>query len=105
MEVDRGVLIKLLEAFADTSEVLHRELMLHQMLFTAACHAKGLNKGEIENAIHLARQRSMERINAACRPDHQSLLEKLPQIVDLLASHQDEALRVLKEFVPKGKPN
>jgi hypothetical protein len=105
MEVDRDVLIKLLEAFADTSEVLHRELMLHQMLFKAACQDKGWNEGEIENALNLARQRSMERISAACRPNHQSLLEKLPRIVDLLASHQDEALRVLKEFVPKGKPN
>jgi hypothetical protein len=105
MEIDRDALIKLLGAFVDASEVLQRELMLRQMLFAAACKTKGLDEKQIEDAVDRARVAMAEKINAACQADYQNLLEKLPQIIDLLASDQDAALRFLKEWTPKGSPS
>jgi hypothetical protein len=105
MEIDRETLIKLLEAFADASEVLHRELMLYQLLFTAACKAKGLTEGEIQKAVNRVRMESTETINEVSRATHQGLLAKLPQLVDLLASDQDAALRFLEEWDSRGLPN
>jgi hypothetical protein len=105
MEIDRQTLIKVLEAFVDASEVLQRELMLHQMLFSAACKTKGLTEEETQKAVDRGRIASTERIKASCQANYQSLLAKLPQLVDLLASDQDAALRFLKEWTPKDPPN
>jgi hypothetical protein len=105
MEIDKHTLIKLLEAFADTSEVLQRELMLYQTLFAAACKTAGLNEVETQKAVERGREAMAPRINAACREGHQALLAKLPQIVDMLDSNQNEAFRLLKEWTPKGPPN
>ena len=105
MEIDRQTLIKLLGAFVDTSEVLQRELMLYQMLFAALCKARGLTEEETQKAADRGRLASAEKIAAACQSDHQRLLEKLPLIVDLLASDQNKALRFLREWTPKGLAN
>jgi hypothetical protein len=105
MEIDKDTLTKLLEAFVDTAEVLQRELMLYQTLFAAACKAKGFNETETEDIVAKARPTMMPRINAASRESYQALLAKLPQIVDMLASDQGEALRLLKEWIPKGPLN
>jgi hypothetical protein len=105
VQIDRESLIKLLEAFADVSEVLQRELMLYQMLFSAACKAKGLNEGETQKAADRVRSTNAARIKEASQESYQSLLAKIPRIVDLLASDQDAALRLLNEWTPKGPPN
>ncbi len=105
MEIDRQTLIKLLEAFVDVSEVLQRELMLYQMLFSAACKAKGLNEEETQKAADRVRSTNAARIREASQESYQSLLAKLPRIVDLLALDQDAALRLLKEWKPTGLPN
>ncbi len=105
MEIDKHILIKLLEAFADTSEVLQRELMLYQTLFAAACKTAKLNEAETQKAVERGREVMAPKINAACREGHQGLLAKLPQIVELLDSDRDEAFRLLKEWTPKGLPN
>ena len=105
MQVEREVLIKLLGAFADAMEVVHRELALYQMLFTAACKAKGLTDEETKQAADRGRIAVAEKIDEACTKDYRTLLDKLPQIVDLLDSDQDAALRYLKEWNPKGTPH
>lgn len=79
--------------------------MLYMSLFNSACKAKGLDQKQTQEAVELARKAIQEKIIKQSEPSHQSLLEKIPQIVDLLASDQDEALRVLKEWTPKGPPN
>jgi hypothetical protein len=105
MEIDRQTLLRLLEAFADTSEVLQRELMLYQSLLSGACKVKGLSEAGIEEVVKIGRERLYPAIAEASREAHQSLLEKLPQIVDLLEADQGGALRLLKEWNPKGLPN
>ncbi len=105
MEIDRQALTKLLEAFADTAEVLQRELMLYQLLFYGACRTKGLTDEETQKLVERGRTQSIERIRAKCHPEHQDLLAKLPQIIDLLASDQDAASKLLREWIPKGRPN
>jgi hypothetical protein len=105
MEIDRETLIKLLEVFADTAEVFQRESALYQLLFTAACKAKGLTDGEIQAAVDRGRIESADRIKTTFQAGHQSLLARLPQLVDLLASDQDAALKLLRESTPKGLPN
>ena len=105
MEIDRETLIKLLEAFVDTSAVLQRELMLYQQLFTAACQATGLTEDEIQTAVARGRMESSEKLNDISQTIHQSLVAKLPQLVDLLASDHDAALQFLGEWAPEGRPN
>ena len=105
MEIDRQALIKLLEAFVDVSEVFQRRGMLYQNLFSAACKANGLNDEEIQKVFDAGRKEVSPKIDEECRSDYLSLLAKLPQIVDLLDSNQDEAFRLLKEWTPKGLPN
>jgi hypothetical protein len=105
MEIDRNTLIKLLEAFVDTSEILQRELMLYQTLFKAACKTSGLDETETQKALERGREAMTPKINAACREHYLTLLAKLPQIVDILDSNQEEAFRLLKEWTPKGQPN
>jgi hypothetical protein len=105
MEIDRNTLIKLLEAFADTSEVLQREFMLYQMLFSSACKARGLNETQALKAVEQGRELLAPKISDTCRKDYLALLAKLPQIVDMLDSRKDEAFRLLKEWTPKGPPN
>lgn len=105
MEIDRQNLIKLLEAFVDVSEFFQRELLLYEMLFSAACKAKGLDEKQTQDAVTRGRSASARRIKEVCQAGYQSLLAKLPQIVDLLASDQDAALRLLKEWTPKGPLN
>jgi len=105
MEIDRDALIKLLEAFVDTSEVLQRELMLYQGLFTAVCKAKGLDDNQTREAAERGREAMAAKISAVSREQYLALLAKLPQIVDILDSNQNEAFRLLKEWTPKGPPN
>jgi hypothetical protein len=105
MNIDRHTLIKLLEAFVDTSEVLQRELMLYQTLFAAACKAKGLDETQTQKAVTRAREEMAPKISAESREQYLDLLAKLPQIVDMLDSDRDEAFRLLKEWTPKGPPN
>jgi uncharacterized protein YoaH (UPF0181 family) len=100
MEIDRGTLIKLLEAFVDTSELLQRELMLYQTLFAAACKTAELSETETQNAVERGREAMAQKIS-----EYQALLAKLPQVVDLLDSNRDEAFRLLKEWTPKGRRN
>lgn len=104
MEIDREVLIELLKALLDASEATHRELEFYRTLFLAACKAKGLNETEIRALEERARGERMAKIAAQRRSDHQSLLEKVPRIVELLASDQAAALRLLQEWTPKGPP-
>src|ERR1022692_5349795 len=105
MEIDKHILIKLLEAFVDTSEVLQRELMLYQTLVAAACKTSGLDETQTQKAVERGREAMTPKINVACREQYLSLLAKLPQIVELLDSNRDEAFRLLKEWTPKGPPN
>jgi hypothetical protein len=105
VQIDRESLVKLLEAFVDTSEVLQRQLMLYQTLFAAACKTAGLNQSETQIAVERGREQMAPKISAACRGQYLDLLAKLPRIVELLASDQDAALRFLKEWTPKGPPN
>jgi hypothetical protein len=105
MEIDKQILVKVLEAFADTSERLQHELMLYQSLFAAACKTAGLNESETRKAVERGREAMYDKIKLACQEAHQDLLGKLPQIVELLDSNRDEAFRLLKEWTPKGPPN
>lgn len=105
MEIDKQKLISVLEAFVQTAHVFERELMLYQIMFKTACRTQHLTDKEIENLTSQARKASVDRIKAATEPAIKVLLEKLPQIVDLLDSNRDEALRVLQEWKPKGPPN
>jgi hypothetical protein len=105
MEIDKHILIKLLEAFVDTSEVLQRELTLYQTLFAAACRAKGLDETQTQKTVKLGREKMASKIQDASREQYLDLLAKLPQIVDMLDSNRDEAFRLLKEWTPKGPPN
>jgi hypothetical protein len=105
LEIDKYVLIKLLEAFVDNSEVLQRRLMLYQTLFAAACKSKGLDEAQMHKVVERGRAEMAPKISAACREDYLGLLAKLPQIVELLDANRDEAFRLLKEWTPKGPPN
>ena len=105
MQVDRAILIKLLEAFLDASEVTARQLSLFQTLFNAACKAKGMNDEEIQKVIAKGRESLSPKIDEAHRANYLSLVDAIPQIVDLLEKNQDEALRYLREWTPKGLPN
>jgi len=105
MEIDRPTLIKLLEAFVDTSEVLQRELMLYQTLFASACKTSGLDETQTQKAVERGREAMTPKISAASREPYLALLSKLPQIVDMLDSNQNEAFRLLKEWTPKGPLN
>ena len=105
MEIDRSTLIKLLEAFADTSEVSQRELMLYQMLFSRVCQTSGLDETKTQKAVEQGRELLGPKINAACREGYLAQQAKIPLIVDLLESQKDEAFRLLKEWTPKGPPN
>jgi hypothetical protein len=105
MEIDRKTLIRVLEAFADTLEVFQREVFLSQSLFFMACKAKGMNDEQIDKVIESAREGLSPKIEKACRDSRQSLLEKLPRIVDLLASDQEAALQSLREWAPVELPN
>ncbi len=105
MELDKHVLIKLLEAFVDTSEVLQREVMLYQTLFAAACKTNGLNEAQTQKAVERGREAMTLKISSSCREQYLALLAKLPQIVELLDSNRDEAFRLLKEWTPKGPIN
>lgn len=105
VQIDREKLVKLLEAFVDTSELLQRELMLYQTLFTASCTAKGLKEEQIQATIDTGRKAMSEKISEACRANYQDIVAKLPRLVELLSSDQDAALRFLKEWKPKGLPN
>jgi exonuclease VII small subunit len=102
MAVDKEAVVKLLEAFALSLETSLREQALLQGLFTAACRAKGLTDAEINLVLAEGRKRLSPRIAEESELSYQSLLGKLPQIVDLLESDQDEALRFLQEWTPKG---
>lgn len=105
MEIDRQRLVKLLEAFADVSELLQRDLMLYQTLFTAVCKAKGLDENATQQIVERARAETATRIRDASQANYQDLLAKIPQIVDMLSSNQDAALRLLTEWKPKGPLN
>ena len=105
MEINRETLIKLLEAFADTSEVLHRELMLYQLLFLSACKSKGLKEDEIQKDIARARIERLGEIDMVSQAAFQSLRGKLPQLVDLLSSDEDAAVRFLEKWGSGGLAN
>jgi hypothetical protein len=105
MEIDKATLVKFLEAFVDTSELLQRELMLYQLLFSSACKTRGLNESQTQKAVEQGRELLAPKISDTCRKDYLALLGKLPQLVDMLDSRKDEAFRLLKEWTPKGPPN
>ncbi|HMG84946.1 MAG TPA: hypothetical protein VK574_04355 [Terracidiphilus sp.] len=105
MEINRETLIKLLEAFADSSEVLQHEMMLYQILFTAACKAKGLTEDEIHKAVARGRWENTEKINKVSQATHQRLLARLPRLVDLLASDEDAAMQFLEEWDSESPTN
>jgi hypothetical protein len=105
MEIDKQKLISLLEAFLQTAQVFERELMLYQIMFQTACKTQHLTDQEIEHLVNQARKASADRIRAATESGLKDLLGKLPQIVDLLNSDRDAALRLLREWKPKGPPN
>jgi hypothetical protein len=105
MEVDRQTLIKLLEAFVEASELLQREVMLYQILFQAACLSKNLNANEMKEVVDRGRVASAEKVREASQASYRDLVAKVPQIVDLLDSNREEAMRILREWKPKGPPN
>jgi hypothetical protein len=102
MEVDRQTLIKLLEAFAEASEALQRELMVHQLIFEGMCRTQNLNAEQRSRLLEGARTVTAQKIAELSSERYESILPKLPQIVDLLDTNRDEALRVLREWKPKG---
>jgi hypothetical protein len=59
----------------------------------------------MHQVVKRGRFENEERIRAACEADDQSLLIRLAQLVDLLASYQLVALRLVEAWAPKGKPN
>jgi hypothetical protein len=65
MEIDKDVLIKLLESFVDTSEVLQREMVLYQMLFSSACKARGLSAAQAQKAVEQGRELLAPKIRDA----------------------------------------
>jgi|ERR1700733_9589554 len=105
MEIDKEKLIKLLECFVDVSEVFQREALFYETLFRNACKTQKLSDAQADSLVSRAREASMAKIRAVCQSGYQDLLGKLPRIVDLLDSNQDEALRILKEWAPKGPVN
>lgn len=105
MEVERQTLTKLLEAFVEASEALQRELMVYQLIFEGMCKTQNLNEKERQRLLEGARQVTSAKIRELNSEKYHSLLASIPQIVDLLASDQDAALRLLKEWTPKGPPN
>lgn len=105
MAIDKQKLIALLEVFVQTSELFRREQMLYQMLFAAACKTNGLDEEKTRQAVERGRSALKEKIKEASQKDFRDLLAKLPQIVDMLEAHQDEALRILREWKPTGLPN
>ncbi|MGA2100458.1 MAG: hypothetical protein ABSG34_05100 [Candidatus Sulfotelmatobacter sp.] len=102
MEVDRETLIKLLEAFVDASELLQRELMLYQILFQAACKTSALGEDGMKELVDRGRKASAQKIKESSQASYRDLLAKVPQIVDLLDTNRDEAMRILREWKPKG---
>jgi hypothetical protein len=105
MEIDRSVLIKLLESFVDASEVFQREALFYETLLRNVCKTQKLSDSEIDSLVARARETSMAKIREVCQSGYQVLLGKVPQIVDLLDSNRDEAFRLLKEWTPKGSIN
>lgn len=74
VKFDRETLI--LEGFADTSEVLHRELMLYQLHFTAAGKDKRLTEDEIQKAVERGRMEGSETINEVSRATHRTAVRQ-----------------------------
>lgn len=105
MEIDRDILINFLSDMVNTLENVQRELMLHQMLFAGACREKGLNEAQIALAVDSSRKVLSAKIAEGCQASYQTLLGTLPQLVDILGSDQEEALRLLQERLSKRRPH
>jgi len=105
MEIDRQNLIKLLEVFVDTTHVFELELMLYQLVYLTYCKTKGLEPEQAEELVNQTRKLASPKLRETTEAGYRSLVGKLPQIVDLLDSNRDAALRLLQEWKPKGPPN
>lgn len=98
-------MLRVIEAILDTSQDLRRELMLYQLIFETFCEREGLNDAMRQQIIDRARELSAARIGAATQAAQQELLAKAEEIVALLDSDRDEALRLLNGWKPTGPPN
>lgn len=105
MEIDRQRLIKLIEAFADTTHIFECELALYQVIVQTFCQQHHLDSQQRQELVDRARAKVGPEIKVKYRASHQDLLGKIPQIVDLLNSNQDEALAILKAWKPQGPVN
>src|SRR5690349_10223351 len=105
MEIDKDTLTKVIEAILNSSQTFQRELLLYQLIFQTFCEREGLNDEMRQQIVDRARELSATRIAGVAEAAHKELLAKVPQIIELLDSNQDEALRLLKEWKPTGAPN
>src|SRR5271170_3451049 len=90
MEIDRQNLIKLLEAFVETTHAFELELMFYQITYLTYCKTKGLELTQAQELVSQTRKLASQKVKEMTEGDYRSLLGKLPQIVDLLGSNQDE---------------
>jgi hypothetical protein len=105
MEIDKQKLIKLLETFADTTHSFERELALYRMIVQMLCQDKGLRPDAIQELVDKARVKIGPAIQQKYEASHQDLLGKLPRIVELLNSNQDDFLGLLHAWKPQGPVN
>ena len=106
MEIDRKTLIKLLEAFVETTHVFELELMLYQLVYLTYCKTHGLTPQQAEELVKQTRPLASATLREKTAKDYRNLVEKLPQIVDLLGSSQaEDPTKFLREWKPKGPPN
>jgi hypothetical protein len=105
MEIDKQQLIKLIEAFADTTHIFQCELALYQMIVQLLWREKGFPPDMVQDLVDKSRAKMWPEIHKKYQASHQSLLDKIPKLVDLLNSNQDEFLKFLREWKPQGPVN
>jgi hypothetical protein len=105
MEINRDKLIKIIEAMLDTAHVFECELVLYQVIVRMLCREHGVGPERMQEIVDKIRASIESEIKTKYGVSHRDLLAKVPKLVDLLNSNQDEFARILKEWTPKGPPN
>lgn len=105
MEIDRQQLIKIIEAFADTTHIFECELVLYQMIVQLLWREKGFPSDMVQELVDKSRAKMGPEIRKKYQASHQSLLDKIPKLVDLLGSNQGEFLELLRNWKPQGPIN
>ena len=105
MEIDRERLIRIIQAILETTHHVECELAASQLIVAAMFQGRGLSPEQVREIVEAMRAKTWPKIIADREPSHKVLLEKVPKLVDMLQSSQDEFLKLLREWNPQGPVN